>query len=189
MKLIALLFSAIMSIVMVTANTTTAYAQSTPVEESSSDDPQWERWDAGPIVVQSVAGAAGGLAVGLLSAFVAFEAGDGDAAILMTAAGTVTGSAIGVWLAGSLFDGDGSFLWTLGASVLGAVVTVSTVLLLDEASGGNDDASAAFTAIGGPVLVVGGGIIGYHLSSSEVIPGVSVAPTDGGAAAVLSWTF
>lgn len=153
---------------------------------------EWQRWDGGTIGWQTF----GGLALGAAGLFVGAPIGAAigsattdcrgsewgclGAGLLGALTGTVLGSSAGIQLAGGLNGGDGHYLGTLagtiggfGIGLLFAFVPTDSALVMSAAA----------------LTTVGGGILGYHLTASAEISGVSVTPTDGGASIGITGRF
>ncbi len=151
---------------------------------------EWERWDAAPIALQAALGAVGAVGAGLLGLLSAIpsdidEGGSTTGPLVGAAVGVTLGATLGIGVGGHVLDGDGSWLATLAGSALGAAIAFPVgYAIWDEFEGAGTTSTVA-----GGVLILGGGIVGYHLTSSEFIPAISVAPTDGGAHMGMTVTF
>lgn len=180
------------------------YLLASPEEATASDefvedlevDAEWRRWDSSTVAWQTLAGLVGGtggfflgIPIGAAIGGATTDCEDGEwgclgPAVLGALVGAGLGSAAGVELAGDLSGGDGHFAGTL----LGTVVGAGTGLLLIGIGGGSD-VGAAIVVPAAVLTTVGGGIIGYHLTSSVEISGVSVTPTERGASVGLVGRF
>ena len=168
------------------------------VESSTQNTPYvtWTRWDGGTIAWQSlggVLGGGGGLFIGaFISAGLACSSDDaGDfcglgGAIIGGTFGLGLGTSVGIQLAGSASGGDGKYLGTLAGTVAGG--TVGAIVAVSLADQDTTVASvAAFSTFTAATL--GGGILGYHLTASTEVTGLSLAPTDGGATVGIAGRF
>ncbi|MCO4763477.1 MAG: hypothetical protein KC502_18310 [Myxococcales bacterium] len=133
----------------------------------------WQPWNSTTVAMQVVGGAGGavvGFGVGALAGAAAFTAGNSSGswdglvgAIFGGFAGGVVGMGTGTWAAGELTGGDGSLGWTLAGSVAG--------LIGGMAAGEAIARDPMGLLIGGGLLGIAGGIVGYNLTAHPAAPG------------------
>ncbi len=179
-----------MTVMLLAPNWAVAQSSNSDVSKSTGESYQaWERWDGEVVgwqatngLIGGVLGGAAGLGVGYLFASGASNQGVANASALI-GAGLMfpVGAAMGIYFTGSSFNGDGSFgVTALSATALGLVTGLFGFSAFGVESVSAIAGGSAFALVG----VLGGGLLGYQLSSSsELSFSASFMPTAGGAQA------
>ncbi len=170
-----------------------AYAQANETT-ASLNTPQlvvdWEPWDPGTVVLQSLIGAGAGAGLGIATGVLYDENCEedpfsdsliGECALGAVGLGTLVGmttTVLGVQLTGWAMGGNGHVGGTLLGVFAGGALAISMISLMGPVG-----------LVLAPLAPTAGAVIGYHATATMTFHEVAAVTTDGGAVFQATWRF